>query len=329
MWFIFKKSFLVTILIVTSFVLFYSLNFRKSIVSKQVFIYFCDVGQGDATLIQSGNFQMLVDAGPDSSVLTCLEEYMPWGDKKVEIAVLTHADNDHFKGFTSVLSQYLVGEMWITPYSKDSADFVDFKRALKKQKKHATRVKYVNQGDVFIFLDLFRATVLWPKLEDSEVSETVLSDDENLFFLEDEWGNDLSIVLKLDIFDKEVLLTGDIEKQTEQALVRSDLINKVEVLKVAHHGSKTSTTAHFLAKAQPEIAAVSSGIKNQHGHPASEIIASLEEVGTTILRTDQLSTFGLQFEKGKGIKVLKKRKRGVKNRIARYVMFGMFLLKSL
>jgi competence protein ComEC len=313
-------------------VFFYSLFshfIRENRLENQVEVYFCDVGQGDATLIQSGQLQMLVDAGPDATVLDCLEEVMPKGDKKVEIAVLTHADNDHFKGFTSVLNNYLVEEMWVAPFSKESSDFDDFRAALDRQRKHFTRLRIVGQGDNFVVSDSISIQVLWPIVPPFSITETILSDESFPFYVDEKWGNDLSIVLKMTVFNKEILLTGDIEKQVEQALVAADLINKVLVLKVAHHGSKTSTSLPFLKKAQPEIAAISSGEKNQHGHPAQEIITSLEKRGAVIVRTDQLSTFGLLFEKEGGVEMITKEKRGNENSFLGSSMFGMFLLRGL
>ena len=248
---------------------------------------------------------MLVDAGADGKVLGCLSKHMPIGDVTLEIAVVTHADIDHFKGFNSVFNTYLVGEVWLVSLDKDTTDFTQFKQLLARKLDVGTRLRMLNQGDVFSFKDIVTISVLWPKISAEDSAETILSDANLVLNSKKKWENDLSIVLKVQIFDQVVLLTGDIESGAEQALLAADLISDVEVLKVAHHGSKTSTTDLFLERTQPEIAAVSSGVNNQHGHPTEEIIAKITDVGAIILRTDQLSTFGLLFERGKGIEILK------------------------
>lgn len=256
----------------------------------------CDVGQGDATLIQLGSFQMLVDAGQTSQVLDCLTRFMPKHDHKIEIVVATHADSDHIKGFDAVFIEYLVGEIWIVPLPKKTAEFEAFMLSVSRKIKQGSKVRYVNRGDVFTFGDFIKMVLLSPRVDQTvkkidfeHFTETTLSDSFEQNTENSEWDNDRSIVIKLDIFDVSILLTGDIEKKTEQALLAAGLIDKIYLLKVAHHGSNTSTTVDFLNKAQPEIATVSSGQNNKYGHPSPEVLANLLERGTKILRTDQLS----------------------------------------
>jgi competence protein ComEC len=304
--FLVSKKRVVSILLVLIFVgiiVFLSSSVTRD---ESVAMYFCDVGQGDATLIQFGYFQMLIDAGPDEKVLNCLAEKMPFGDIFIEIAVVTHADIDHFKGYKSVLNKYFIGEMWLAEFDKDTTDFTDFKQLLLRKVNQGIKIRLVSQGDVLRIGANVVATVLWPTIEQNNTTETILSDDNLQFGGKEKWENDLSIVLKMDIYDTTVLLTGDIERNTEQALTRDNLIGKVDVLKVAHHGSKTSSTELFLSKTQPEIAAISSGKNNQHGHPAAEVLDAISNSRASVFRTDQLSTFGLLFERGKGIKILKK-----------------------
>lgn len=277
-------------------------------------LIFCDVGQGDATLLKIGNFQILVDAGPSPQVMECLDQFMPPSDQTLEIVVASHGDSDHIKGFEAVFSEYLVKEIWLVPLPKKSADFEAFSAAISRKKGQGSKVRWVNQGDVFLLLQQLSITVLSPRVdqvatdgESVQPAETTLSADLAKSSKEVEWENDRSIVLKVIINGVSILLTGDIEKEAEQALVAQGLISKTTILKVAHHGSKTSSITEFLDKAQPEIATVSSGQNNKYGHPSPEVIANLLAKGTKILRTDQLSHIVLEIREEGTVEEVKSR----------------------
>jgi competence protein ComEC len=271
----------------------------------------CDVGQGDAILIQYGSFQLLMDAGQTPQVLECLSRFLPPGDATLEVVVASHADSDHIGGFEAVFNQYQVKEVWLVSLTKKTADFEAFNAALSRKKEQGTRLRYLNQGEFFNLPFNMQAIVLSPQVDPTTnavvkeaFTETTLSDSSEKNEQINEWGNDRSIVLKMLINRVPILLTGDIEINTEQALVAQGLIDKATILKVAHHGSKTSSTVPFLDKAQPEIAAISSGINNKYGHPSPEVIANLEKKGTTILRTDQLSHIVLEISGEGKIKMI-------------------------
>lgn len=275
---------------------------RAFLLATQVAFVMCDVGQGDGLLIQHGSFQMVIDGGPDYQVMECLSRHIPIFDTTLELVVASHGDSDHIKGLEAVLSRYQVKEIWIVPLGKDTADFEAFSSGISRKESQGTKVRYVAQGDAFELQPWLQATVLSPqeKLwslggESSGVAETTLSAGLENIKSSMEWENDRSIVLKMIINGRSLLLTGDIEKATEQALVTQGLITRVDVLKVAHHGSKTSTIDAFLAKAQPEIAAISSGKNNKYGHPSPEVIAKLTKNKAKIYRTDQQGDVVLIF----------------------------------
>ena len=107
---------------------------------------------------------------------------------------------------------------------------------------------------------------------------------------EEELNNARSIVLSATYDRVNLLLTGDLELDGEKALLQSDLIKEHSILKVGHHGSKTSTSAEFLAALRPELAIISSGKNNSYGHPAPQVLTNLLQATSSILRTDQLGT---------------------------------------
>lgn len=285
--------------------------FRNIHLWSNPILVFCDVGQGDASLIQMGRFQILIDAGEDNQVLTCLQKHMPFNDQTIEIVVVSHADSDHVGGFIPVLNNYFVEEIWIAPFVKQSDVYTDFKQLILSKIEQGALVRLVREGDYFLIDSNLKIQVLAPAFSKKTVkkflTETGLSDSEhNLGSINSiipEWGNDLSIVLFVSFFEKKVLLTGDTEEKSEKALASKGLIPLADILKVAHHGSKTSSQAFFLDKVQPEVGIVSSGKNNTFGHPANETIVSLVDRGVKVMRTDHYGDIVFRKTNG-GVKLL-------------------------
>ncbi|MBM3205696.1 MBL fold metallo-hydrolase [Candidatus Shapirobacteria bacterium] len=226
-------------------------------------LYFCQVGQGDAILVTYRQTQVLIDGGPDQQVLNCLAKHLPFYDRQIEAVFLTHPEEDHFTGLIDVLKRYNVRYFVANSLVKESNAFQVLQQLVSVEKSSV----YQPQKDDQIKLGQLALVVLWPpdlkKIKNSDL-------------------NDLSLVLRLDFGDFQALLSGDISSEVEKQLV----LKKVEVLKVAHHGSKFSTSEEFLAKVQPQVAIISVG-KNRFGHPTSEVIQRLQALGIKIFRTDQ------------------------------------------
>lgn len=257
-------------------------------------VVFCDVGQGDAILISNNNIQILIDGGPDARVLQCLKDNMlPW-DKKIELMVLTHADSDHFVGLTSVLDNYLVSKLLIVNLPKISKDFDSFYQKVKKQ---------IKNSDLKVLFPVFAETscitdyICWQIVSENNIflSGNIFNENYDLNKLSDLLNKSLhnnlnynneSIVLNLKVDDKMFSLTGDVEAKGELAMVNSGLLTKVDVLKVPHHGSKSSSTLDFLQVLQPEYSIVSAGSKNSFGHPHKVVLENLEFINSKIYRTD-------------------------------------------
>ena len=218
-------------------------------------VTFCDVGQGDAILISKGFNQILIDSGANSSVANCLEKQIPFWDREIEIAIATHADKDHIGGFETILNEFFVQEMVISEFGKKTDVFLTLRELLLREKNLGMRLNLL-QNDQFLKIDnnlilynfftrvegapngLFNdqntETQLWDKIEEQSKWMTK----ENLDY------NTLSIVTLLHYGETTFLLTGDLEEKGEQALIERGLIEDVDVLKVGHHGSKTSTSEH-------------------------------------------------------------------------------------
>lgn len=246
----------------------------------------CDVGQGDATLVTLGSMQVLIDGGPDSSVLDCLSHHLPFWDRTLEAVVLTHAQADHMSGLVDVLERYEVEQLVVNGLVNDTAGFREFRVAVVEE---GTAVHLPSRGDeIRIESVVFR--VLWPKEQMGLASLWEESgEDSDVLGVATYSGdiNETSVVLQLSFGEFDALLVGDIGFSSEKALLADGVLEKTEVLKVAHHGSKYSSSSDFLREIQPKLAFVSVGEKNRFGHPTSDTLIRLDTVGARILRTDE------------------------------------------
>jgi len=234
-------------------------------------ICFFDVGQGDSIFIEGPQRQqILVDGGPDDSVIKKLESMMPFWDRSIDLIVLTHPDKDHLFGLVEALRRYKVENILWTGVNSDSSLFQEWKKAMEKE---GANVWIAEQG-LNIDISTYRyINVLYPfeSLENRNVS--------NL--------NDTSIVLMLDSNGRRALLPGDISSRVEALLAEKGLSVGADILKVAHHGSRYSTSEDFVKAVAPSVAVISAGENNPYGHPSPDILAILEDSGINILQTSK------------------------------------------
>ena len=239
-------------------------------VGTLLFIAF-DVGQGDSLFFESPfGTQILVDGGPDDAVLEKLGSVMPFWDRSLDVVLLTHPDADHITGLVEVLKRYDVGLVVETGVLHTSGVYEEWLRVLERKN---IPIAYVAEGDELIIDEHTRLSVLSPLTspKGKEIPKT----------------NNTSIIARLVYNDVSFLLTGDAEQDVEKILaVLSEDALDADVLKVGHHGSKTSTSADLLAAVTPDVAVISLGKRNTYGHPHPEVIARLEEWQVPILRTD-------------------------------------------
>ncbi|MGB0387331.1 MAG: DNA internalization-related competence protein ComEC/Rec2 [Ardenticatenaceae bacterium] len=237
----------------------------------QLHLYVLDVGQGDAILIVAPDGkQILVDGGRDPvPLLARLGDQLPPWDRTIEVVVLTHADADHLGGLPELLNRYEVSQVMDSGFEHTTALYEAWRgflgaNSLVPQTATPEQRWHLGQG---AFLE-----VLAPRGEPFE----------NL--------NSNSVVLRVRYGKFCALLTGDIEAEAEKRLVESDVLGPCQVLKAAHHGSKTSSIQAFLDAVRPSYALISLGRDNRFGHPHPEVIERYQAMGMRIFRTDQQGT---------------------------------------
>lgn len=235
----------------------------------------CDVGQGDAILAMYKNRQILFDVGPNNKkVLKCLENHMPFWDKTIEVVILTHGDSDHVGGLIDLMKIYKVNNFFSNGLLDEDIE----------QKIYS---KKISQNDV-LSLSLFNFEVVWPP---AYVETTVGEGASNLNSVVGILTVKEGTRQQLRSFggqDWSMFMSGDMEAETEQRLVWRGLVkDKVDVLKVSHHGSATATSQELLEIIRPKLAVISVGKDNRFGHPTGDVLARLKEKQIEIKRTDE------------------------------------------
>ena len=265
-----------------------------NIFPKNLKIYFLDVGQGDCTFVVTPeNKTILIDGGGSSSneydvgESTLLPYILDRGYTKIDYIFISHFDQDHVGGIFTILEELKVGQVYISKQNEDSANYQKFLAVIEEKKIH---VKTLKQGDSLkIGKDLY-FDILWPIEE--PIQENIL--------------NNNAMVMKLRFGKFSMLFTGDIEEIAEKKVLevygkKASSILKADVLKVAHHGSKTSTTQEFLESVNPRICLIGVGKNNMFGHPANEVIDRLS--GSKIYRTDENGEIILEINRNGGIRI--------------------------
>jgi competence protein ComEC len=242
-------------------------------------VYFLDVGQGDATFIESPNGnQVLIDGGPmDNSVLRSLGEVMPISDRSIDMVIATHPDADHIGGIAEILNRYDVG-MYIESgnRTKDTKTFSALQKTVEEKENQGMKVKIASRGERYI-LDEQKGVYLDILFPDKDVSNVE--------------SNLASIVVKLSMRESCFIFMGDAPKSTEAHLIFVDDSNlDCEVLKAGHHGSRTSSMEDFVRMVSPQYVVISSGKNNRYGHPHKEVIDIFKKLNIEILRTDEMGT---------------------------------------
>jgi competence protein ComEC len=230
----------------------------------RVHVFILDVGQGDAILVQKGSQQVLVDGGPDPDGI-CLElgETMPFWDRDIEMVISTHPHADHLAGLVEVMERFDVGVVLAGGGAGDTATYREWVRRLDTsdvEQVDACAGQTIDLGDGLLL------EVLHPA--EAPLDGTASDADNN------------SVVVRLVYGDFSLLLTGDIHRDAEGYLLDLPRTLDCTVLKVAHHGSRTSSGAGFLDEVSPQLAVLSLAGDNRYGHPHPGVLDRLgEEVG--------------------------------------------------
>lgn len=247
---------------------------------SRVHIVFCDVGQGDGILIYKKDIQVVIDAGSDGKILSCLGRHAPFWDRKIEALILTNSDLDHYGGFIEIVRRYDVQMFASNLVGKNDKAFETLENEIQN---HQIAVKRLDRGDTLLAGDL-EFVALWPTTESlADVSGTA-EGSRVLGAMTSTHANDYSLVLNFNYGDFNALLTGDIVPPATD-IVAGDQARPVELLKVPHHGSRNGLTEKLLISSAPQLAVISAGLENRYGHPHKETLGMLERLGVKTLCT--------------------------------------------
>lgn len=287
------KFYIISILVVITLILLVGL------IPGEMEVIFLDVGEGDSAFIRTPTGKtVLIDGGgekgksdeePNTGDKIVIPFLLDYGVSKVDLVIATHAHEDHIMGLMEVLEEIKVENAVIPNYIIED----EFERLLDICREKKVKVNYLNQGD-YIRLDKSSYFEVFNPPDKTEVGELSL--------------NNSSVVLKLCYRNMEILFTGDVEKEGENRIIRNipnQIVDGVDIradiLKVAHHGSSTSSTQEFLDLVKPKAAVISVG-KNNYNHPSNDVIERLNQKGARIFRTD-LNGAVLIRSNGKIIKI--------------------------
>jgi competence protein ComEC len=248
-------------------------------------VAFLNVGQGDAIFIESPTHnQILLDGGPGTAVLGELGRVMPFYDRSLDAVMMSHPNLDHFAGFIEVLRRYSVGYDLESGRSHTIPEYTAFTTAVAER---GVKKIFLRRGTT---IDLGGGAVL-----------IILSPEERDMGAKN--LNDTMVVARLVYGKTAFLLTGDMEKGLEARLVKNGDALSAQVLKVGHHGSKTSSSEIFLQAVRPEYSVIEVG-KNSYGHPTQEILTRLATAHSAIFRTDTDGTIIFESD-GENVSIIK------------------------
>jgi competence protein ComEC len=235
-----------------------------------------DVGQGDAVLVSAGGTQILVDGGPDGSVLAHLGRTMPFFDRTIELLVLSHPHMDHLQSFPELLRRYRVGAVLFTGVDYRNPRYEEFLTLLADE---GARI-VVADPESDLEVGPFAVDVLWPPPTSFGVPMKNVNDD--------------SVALRVTApGGTTALLTGDMEKGEEAAMLRAGVDVRADILKVAHHGSRTSSSTGFLLAVDPDVAIASVAAENEYGLPDEDVLARYAALGIPLRMTMDEGTIAI------------------------------------
>lgn len=277
------KMLVVAALVAGNFFLFTLIYQREH---GELTVAFLDVGQGDAVFIEAPNGnQLLYDAGPPSgAALRALSGVMPFWDRSIDVAILSHPDLDHIGGFPEIFNRYKVDLALVSGAVSDNGIYDETETAVAKEgaaRLLARRGMRVELG--------------------GGVSADIFYPDRDMSTME---TNSASIVMRVLYGETAFLLSGDLPIAIEEYLTKKDGSGLASsVLKLGHHGSRTSTSPYFLAAVAPSAAVVSAGRDNRYGHPHKEVLELLKEKKIETFLTSEEGTI---IFKSDGVNIVRK-----------------------
>ena len=270
------------------------------VTDKNIKIYFVDVGQGDCTLIQtSGRKNVLIDGGGsefgsfDVGKSTLLPYLLDRGITKIDYMMISHFDSDHIGGLFYIMENLRVDNIIISKQGESSENlkkFIEILQSNIRGSKNKTNIILVKKGDNI-------------KIDNSSYFEILFPEEE---LINDNILNNNSIVAKFVSNNFKMLFTGDIEEIAENRLCelyKSTNKLQADIIKVAHHGSKTSSTLNFLELVKPKIALIGVGENNNFGHPNDAVLKRIKDLGAHIYRTDQMGEISIVNGNRENVKI--------------------------
>ncbi|NQV88189.1 MAG: MBL fold metallo-hydrolase [Parcubacteria group bacterium] len=238
--------------------------------NRPLSVSFFDIGQGDSEFIEAPNGnQVLIDGGPTNAILAKLGEVMPLGDRSIDLIILSHPHVDHLLGLVEVLNRYDVGAVLESGVVYGTSEYKEWNRLLEE--KNIPVVIAITGEKVYLSDDVY-FDIFAPRKN----------------FVDQKLANvhDSMVVAQLHFGSSTIVFSGDMETSLERELVLTGDNLKSDILKIGHHGSKTSTSEEFLKAVNPQFAVISVGEGNTYGHPTKEILGRLTSFGIKIFRTD-------------------------------------------
>lgn len=256
-----------------------TVNSPNSNENKNVKIHYIDVGQGDSTLIQVRDKNILIDAGPRSSAEDLVKYLKDINIQKLDYVIATHPHEDHIGGMVSIIKTFKIGEFYAP---KKTATTKTFENMIKELQNKKLKIQVAKAGNEISLNSNSKLEFLAPNNSDYEEI------------------NDYSAVTKLTYEDNSFIFMGDAERLSEKEILQKGSNVKAQVIKLGHHGSSTSSSKEFLDKVDPKYAIISCGKNNDYGHPHKETINELKNRNIKYFRTDTNGTIVL-YSDGKNI----------------------------
>lgn len=229
-------------------------------------IHMIDVGQGDSILIQTPDkTNILVDGGHEDSSLIISKFLKNKKVKNLDFIIATHPDTDHIGSLDDIINKFDVSNIYL-PKKETSSDA--YYNLIQSCNEKGVNPEYLATGDTLNLEPNIKITVLNPSYTHTD-------------------NNSNSIVFKLDYLNKSFLFTGDCTYENELEIINNFNLEEIDFLKVAHHGSKSSSSEEFLQEISPDVATISCGYNNQYGHPHKDTLHRLAENNTKVYRTDK------------------------------------------
>lgn len=239
---------------------------NKSIETKdKLKVHFIDVGQGDSILLQNGERFMLIDGGTNSSTNKVLSYLEKTGVKTLDYVIATHPHEDHIGGIDKVIDNYQIETLYMPKVTANTKTFKDVVESMKKKNLKA------------------KAPVAGEEFEFGEAKVTIIAPNNSTY----EDINNYSIVLKVVYGENSFLFTGDAESLSEKEILKKGLDIKADVIKLGHHGSRTSSSLAFLKEVNPKYGVITLGKDNDYGHPHKEVMERVNGMNIKIYRTDE------------------------------------------